>query len=144
MNNKILFTVILFISIFNFQVYANDSSLEIEGAWISEAPPVSKVMVAYMTIKNTGAQDIEITLAESDIYSSIEFHETVHRDGMARMIRHGSLTIPANGSIQLKRGGKHLMMFNPVKHLKAGDTVSIIFTTQNNMKKTVVVDVKKH
>ena len=34
--------------------YAEEAKLNVEDAWISEAPPVSKVMVAYMTINNTG------------------------------------------------------------------------------------------
>ncbi|NOQ90179.1 MAG: copper chaperone PCu(A)C, partial [Gammaproteobacteria bacterium] len=75
--------------------------------------------------------------------SSIEFHETIHKDGMARMIRHGSLSIPADGRLELKRGGPHLMLFNPTKHLKAGDIVNIKLTTDNNTTKTISVTVKK-
>ncbi len=123
--------------------YAEEAKLTIENAWISEAPPVSKVMVAYMTINNTGNEAIDITKAESDLYSSIEFHETIHENGMARMVRWGELTVPANGSIQLKRGGKHFMLFNPTKHLKAGETVRIKLTTSNKTTKTILVTVKK-
>jgi len=123
--------------------YAEEAKLTVENAWISEAPPVSKVMVAYMTLNNTGNEAIDITKAESDLYSSIEFHETLHENGMARMVRWGELTVPANGSIQLKRGGKHFMLFNPTKHLKAGETVHIKLTTNNNTTKTILVTVKK-
>ncbi|MBT8118265.1 MAG: copper chaperone PCu(A)C [Gammaproteobacteria bacterium] len=121
----------------------SDATLIIQDAWIAEAPPVSKVMVAYMTIKNTGTSALEITRAESENYSSIEFHETIHEDGMARMVRHGSLKIPANSKLELKRGGPHLMLFNPVKALRAGDMVEIILTTKDNITKTITVIVKK-
>jgi copper(I)-binding protein len=120
-----------------------DDSLLVENAWIAEAPPVSKVMVAYMILKNIGQDDIEIISATSGMYSSIEFHETVYKDGMASMIHHESLTIPANGQFELKQGGPHLMLFNPVKPLTAGDTVNITFTTSGNTTKTVSVAVKK-
>ncbi len=123
--------------------YAEEAKLTIENAWISEAPPVSKVMVAYMTINNTGNEAIDITKAESELYSSIEFHETIHENDMARMVRWGELTVPANSSIQLKRGGKHFMLFNPTKHLKAGETVRIKLTTSNKTTKTILVTVKK-
>ena len=96
-----------------------------------------------MTVKNTGPKAIKITHAESDLYSSIEFHETIHQDGMARMVRHSSLNIPAGSSLELKRGGPHLMLFNPTKHLKAGDTVNIKLTTKTNKTKTILVTVKK-
>ena len=100
-------------------------------------------MVAYMTLKNTGTQAIEIVRAESDLYSSIEFHETIHQDGMARMVRHDSLIIAAGDKIELKRGGAHLMLFNPNKRLTAGDTVTIKLLTKNNTSKTILVKVKK-
>ena len=143
MNYKFHTSLLLITLCFFSSVYADDSTLLIEDAWIAEAPPVSKVMVAYMTVKNTGSNDIEIIRAESDLYSSIEFHETIHEDDMARMIRHDSLKISANNKLELKRGGPHLMLFNPTKRLNAGDTVNIKFTTKNNTTKTISVAVKK-
>ena len=144
------FTPLLFISsCFYGSAFASDAVLDsgttltIENAWIAEAPPVSRVMVAYMTLKNTGPNNIEIIDAESDLYSSIEFHETLHEDGMARMIRHASLEISAYNSLELKQGGPHLMLFNPTKRLKAGDTVDIKLMTKNNITKTISVPVKK-
>lgn len=143
MNKKTL-TLLFLLSIgFIPSLYADEANLSIENAWISEAPPVSKVMVAYLTINNTSDTAIHIIKAESAIYSSIEFHETVHENGMARMVRWDKLIIPANGSIQLKRGAKHFMLFNPTKHLKAGDTVNIKLTTNNNTTKTISVAVEK-
>jgi len=139
-----LYSILLlfFSSAFNL-LHADTNGLIIEDAWIAEAPPVSKVMVAYMTLINTDTAAVEIIRAESDIYSSIEFHETVHENGRARMIRHDSLKIPANASLELKRGGPHLMLFNPVKTLKAGDIVNIKLTSKDNMTRTISVAVKK-
>lgn len=141
--NPLTLIILCFFATFYKPVYADDSALQAENAWISEAPPVSRVMVAYMTLKNTGAKDIEIIRAESDTYSSIEFHETVHQDGMARMVRYDSLKIGTNKKLELKRGGAHLMLFNPNRRLRAGDTVSIKFTTKDNTSKTIQVNVKK-
>ena len=143
MKYKILSFLLLAISSLHNPVYADEKNLVIEDAWIAEAPPVSKVMVAYMTIKNTGSTAIEIIRAESDMYSSIEFHETVHEDGMARMVRYDSLTISANSKLELKRGGPHLMLFNPVKTLKAGDSVTIKLLTKDNLTSSVSIPVIK-
>ena len=140
---RLLLCALLLISSVSQPLYAEHTGLIVEDAWIAEAPPVSKVMVAYMTVKNTGKTAIEIIRAESDTYSSIEFHETVHEDGMARMIRHSSLNISANSSLELKRGGPHLMLFNPVKSLTAGDTVNIKLTMRDDTVKTISVVVKK-
>jgi copper(I)-binding protein len=143
MKQKTLTLLILLTSGFISTLYADEANLTVANAWISEAPPVSKVMVAYMTINNTGNEAIDITKAESELYSSIEFHETIHENGMARMVRWDELTVPANGSIQLKRGGKHFMLFNPTKPLKAGEKVHIKLTTSNKATKTVLITVKK-
>jgi len=136
-------TLILLLTTFSSAVSASPPGVSVKDAWIAEAPPVSKVMVAYMSIENSSEEDITIVKAESDSYSSIEFHETRYEDGMARMIRHDSLLIPANNHITLKRGGKHLMLFNPVKRLKAGDSITINLTTKDNVEKTIQVTVKK-
>jgi copper(I)-binding protein len=144
----LLLTILCLSTCFFKPVYANDSSLTlgnltVENAWIAEAPPVSRVMVAYMVLNNTGSEAIEIIHAESDLYSSIEFHETRHENDVARMIRHDSLYLPANNKLELRRNGPHLMLFNPTKRLKAGDTVNIKLTAKNNASKTILVTVKK-
>jgi len=143
MNKKTFIALLLLISSLPALVVAAEAELRIEDAWIAEAPPVSNVMVAYMTIINKGPQTVDIVSAESDVYSSIEFHETLYEDGMARMIRHESLDIPAGERLVLKRGGPHFMLFNPVKHLVAGDTVTIRLTTKSKETKTILVPVKK-
>jgi periplasmic copper chaperone A len=143
MNKKTFIALLLLITSLPTLAVAAEAELRIEDAWIAEAPPVSKVMVAYMTMINTGSQTVDIVSAESDVYSSIEFHETRYEDGMARMIRHESLDIPAGERLVLKRGGPHFMLFNPAKHLVAGDTVTIRLTTKNNESKVVSIPVKK-
>jgi copper(I)-binding protein len=143
MNHKPLNYSLLIILCFFKSAYASDSALLVENAWIAEAPPVSKVMVAYMTLINTGSEAIDIIAAESDTYSSIEFHQTVHENGMAKMIRHSKLTLAPNESLQLKRGGVHLMLFNPAKRLKAGDTVDIQLSTKNGLNQSIAIPVKK-
>jgi len=122
---------------------ASSPILIIEDAWIAEAPPNSKVMVAYMTITNPSSEKIEIVSAESTIYSSIEFHETVHQDGLARMVRYDEIPVSANGSVHFKRGGKHLMLFNPNRQLKAGDKVTVSFTTKDNKTLSTIITVIK-
>ena len=143
MNHKPLTYPILIILCFFKSAYASDSALLVEGAWIAEAPPVSKVMVAYMTLTNTGLKPLVIIAAESAVYSSIEFHQTVHENGLAKMVRHSNLIIDPGESLQLKRGGIHFMLFNPVKRLKAGDAVDIKLSTKDGLSQLISIPVKK-
>lgn len=141
----IALTVLLssYIGITHANETETSDGFNIQKAWIAEAPPVSRVMVAYMKFINNTSEEIEIIKAQSELYSSIEFHETKHEGGMARMIRHNSLILPANSHLELKRGAKHLMLFNPKRHLKAGDNVLITFTTKDNLKVITTVIVEK-
>ena len=143
MNKNIINTLILLLAGFTGSLYANEANISVDDAWIAEAPPVSKVMVAYLTINNNADESVTIVKAESDVYSSIEFHETVHENGMAHMVSYETLIIPAHGRMRLERGGAHFMLFNPKRALKAGDTVNITLHTKNNSSKTFAIPVKK-
>jgi copper(I)-binding protein len=143
MNKNILSTFILLLACFTNPLHADEANISIDGAWIAEAPPVSKVMVAYLTINNDGDETVTINKAESDAYSKIEFHETIHENGMARMVSYDALKIPAHGHMRLERGAAHFMLFNPKRALKAGDKVSITLHTKSNTTKTFSVPVKK-
>ena len=123
--------------------FAHHSALLIRDAWIAEAPPTSKVMVAYLTLENTGNTHIIIRSATSNSYSSVEFHETKHKDGLARMVRHPSLMIPAKSTVELKRGGKHFMLFNPKERLQQGDEVTMKLIFADGSTKTINIPVKK-
>ncbi|MBE9567654.1 MAG: copper chaperone PCu(A)C [Proteobacteria bacterium] len=130
-------------SFFVAAAHAEIIGLSVEDAWIAEAPPVSKVMAGYMQLSNSGTQAIVIKKAQSDTYSSIELHETLNANGMASMVRHETIEIPADGHIELKPGGKHLMLFNPVKRLLDGDTVDIKFVSDNGQQQVFSIKVKK-
>lgn len=124
-------------------LYAAESPLQIENAWVAEAPPVSRVMVAYMIFRNSGSESIKLVKAESDSFKNVEFHETTEKDGVAGMVYHESLSIPAGSKIELQRGGLHLMLFDPNRPLKAGDTVNFTFTTGDGRSITKTVKVRR-
>jgi len=98
-----------------------DDKLEIDDAWIAEAPPVSKVMAAYMEIENETAQDRQATSMQCKDFERAEFHRTIDKDGMASMEHQQVLNIPANAELKLKPGGYHIMLFTPARQFKAGD-----------------------
>lgn len=98
-----------------------DNRLEIDDAWIAEAPPVSKVMAAYMEIENETAQDRQAVSLECKEFARAEFHRTIEEDGIASMQHQQVLDIPANTELELEPGGYHIMLFNPARRLLAGN-----------------------
>lgn len=99
--------------------------LLVKDAWVPEMPPVSRVLAGFAQFVNQTSKPIEIIALSSPDFSRIEMHLSKEVNGMARMIPQKSLTVQANSELTLKHGSYHLMMFNPVKRLKAGDVITL-------------------
>ena len=82
---------------------------------VTRPMPGRHMSAGFMTLMNNTAEDIRITQVTSPQYGRVEIHETRIEDGVARMRELDALVVPANGSVTLERGGKHLML------MKAGD-----------------------
>lgn len=120
-----------------------DSTLEVEDAWVREAPPNARMMAAYMTLKNTGSGDAILRQVDSPAFSHVMLHKSEIVDGVARMIHQDEIVIPAQGSIELKPGSFHLMMPAPEQRLVAGDQVDFILTFADGESIRVLADVRK-
>lgn len=107
---------------------ASDNTLTFKQVWIAEAPPVSKVLAAYMVISNPSDEAMEILSATAEGFEDTAFHKTIMEGGVARMRHQSSLLIEAGKELVLEPGGMHMMLFNPHKPLKAGDSVILRFT----------------
>lgn len=118
-------------------------AVEVEDAWIREAPPTAEMIGGFMTIKNGSDQDWILVGAHSDAIPHIMLHRTVHEGGMARMVHQKQVVIPAGGTVQFKPGDYHLMMKSPKPPLKAGDKVTITLEFKGGEEKDVVFTVKK-
>lgn len=114
----------LFASLAFFNSQAAEE-LQVKNAWIPEMPPVSRVLAGFAKFENPTSKPIEIVAFSSPSFSRIEMHQSMESNGMASMIPQKSLTVQANSELTLKHGSYHLMLFNPVKRLKAGDTITI-------------------
>ena len=97
--------------------------LVIQNAWIRQPPPGASATAGYMDIVNQSDDDYYVTGAQSPRFGSIELHESVEADGMARMVHHHFYRIPANTSFAVKPGSYHLMLFKWTENLQPGETV---------------------
>ena len=120
-----------------------DDSLEIDDAWIAEAPPVSKVMAAYMEIENETPADRQAVALQCSAFERAEFHRSIDKDGIASMEHLTVLEIPANSELELRPGGFHIMLFNPARRLLAGDTTDCSMKFDNGTSINFELEVKK-
>jgi copper(I)-binding protein len=120
-----------------------DATLQVEDAWVREAPPNAHMMAAYMTLKNTGSGDAVLTQVDSPAFDHVMLHKSEVVDGVARMIHQSEIVIPAKGAVELKPGSFHLMMPAPEKRLVEGDRVEFVLTFSNGDTTRAQADVRK-
>jgi copper(I)-binding protein len=122
---------------------ATEGSLMVQDPWVREAPPLSKVLAAYLVMENKGEQNRTLNGASSPTFERVEMHKTEVRDGVANMLRHHTVEIPSGGSLAFKSGGYHLMLIGPLKPLHVGDRVELSLSFTNGELIKVNADVRK-
>lgn len=107
------------------------AEITVEEVWVRMPPPVADTAAAYMTLRNHGETDVNITSVESDAAGKPEFHSMSMHDGMMHMQKMEKVIVPAHGKIEFAPGGNHLMLKNLKKKLNAGDHVMLKFNTSD-------------
>ncbi len=80
-----------------------------------------------MTIINSGGAVDRLISAKSAASKSVELHETTEEGGVMKMRPvPGGFEIPANDRLELKPGGKHLMLIDLTAPLTVGQQIEII------------------
>jgi periplasmic copper chaperone A len=138
---KKIITIIL--CLFSVQLLADSNQLQFTNGWIKQLPPVVPMRAGYVDIANPSNEDVEITAIQSDAFEKVEMHETIMQDGMMKMVEQKSFKIPAHGSIQLKPGGKHIMLITPLSTLQIGDKVPLLLTFSDDKAQKIELEVKQ-
>ncbi|MDR3374117.1 MAG: copper chaperone PCu(A)C [Ancalomicrobiaceae bacterium] len=103
-------------------------SLEIVHPWTRATPAGAKTGGGYLTIVNKGAAD-KLVSAASDVAGKVELHEMGVKDGVMMMkpLPDG-VAVPANGKVEFKPGGYHVMFLDLKAPFKKGDKVKVHLT----------------
>jgi copper(I)-binding protein len=102
--------------------------LELEDAWVRPAPPTAKVLAGFGRITNPGTVEAELASLSSPAFGRVELHEMKSVDGVMQMRPIERLKLAPGESIELKPGGNHFMMYDPVAPLAEGATVELTMT----------------
>ncbi|MCK5662544.1 MAG: copper chaperone PCu(A)C [Thiotrichaceae bacterium] len=137
---KILFLAFLLVS---SSAFAENDNVQFIDGWIKQLPPVVPMRAGYMQIKNDSEQPMEIISLKSDAFETVEMHETKMEDGMMKMIELETIPLSAQSIVELKPGGKHLMLIAPIEPLQIGDIVKVIATFSNDSTQSFELEVKK-
>ena len=99
---------------------------------------------AYMVIENTGAADKLISLS-TPAAEAVEIHETQESNGMMMMVPlPNGLDIPANGKVEIKPGGYHIMLMNIKQDLNPGANITLTLKFQSGQEIVMAVPVREN
>jgi hypothetical protein len=98
--------------------------LEISELEVTKPIPGTYMSAGFFVLTNNTDEVISITSVDSPQFGRVEIHETTVTDGVSRMRRLDVLEVPAQGSVVLQRGGKHLML---MQAQDIGDSVTLQF-----------------
>lgn len=86
----------------------NAGALKLIAPYAFETPKMALTGGAFVKIVNSGAEPDRLIGVRAD-YPKVEIHETIEKDGVAKMQPAGEIEIPAGGTVELKPGGYHIM-----------------------------------
>ncbi len=119
------------------------AELHIHNAIVPEAPPSARVLTAYMQLHNPSEQAQTITAISSPQFKRVSMHRTEVVDDIARMLPVEHIRIAPGKFAELKPGGMHLMMHQPNKRYKHGDSVELILQFADGSNQHLHAQVKR-
>lgn len=119
--------------------------ITVDGVWGRTSPMVAQAGAFYMVIHNTGAAADRLTGGKSTGCGSVELHETYQMDngtmGM-RPVTGGAIEVPANGQVELKAGGYHIMCIDKKVDFTPGTKIPLTLVFEKSGEVNVTVDVR--
>ena len=98
--------------------------LKIEDAKARATVPAQKMSGGFMKIENKGGAD-KLLAASSSVSKTMELHTMSMEGNVMKMREIKAIEIPANGKVELKSGGLHLMFIDLKEQLKPGSTIKV-------------------
>lgn len=102
--------------------------IEIKDGYVFIPMKGSNATAGYGSIKNMTSKDLRLSVTSAEGFKAIELHETISEKGMMKMQKMEGVNLLKNTSFDLKPGGNHIMLFDPIKEFKEGDIVQVTFS----------------
>lgn len=117
------------------------NTVTVSAAWVTETPPTARMSAAYLTLRN-GARADTLLEVRTPVAGAAEMHETTVQDGLARMRQLKSLPLAPKQEVRFAPGGRHIMLIDLNRDLKAGDKVPLTLRFRHAGTVTVEADVR--
>ena len=115
------------IVLMGLQAQAKTEALTLNEGKIFAPLKGSPATAGYGTFVNSTDKDIKLTINKAEPFKAVEMHETLEKDGKMAMEKVETLVVPAKGSLELKPGGNHIMLFDPKRDVKLEENIKVSF-----------------
>ncbi len=122
--------------------HAAQADLVFEQASVRLMPAMQKNTAAFMKITNTGSEPVSLIEANSNISEKTEFHTHIVQNDMMMMKKMDQLIIPANQSIILESGAKHIMLLDLKRNWADQGEVEFIFRDKHQKSYSVIAPIQ--
>jgi len=114
----------------------------IANAWIAQSPPMIDFNAGYFEIKNQSTMPVSLLAITSPAFGKIEIHRSVEEGQISKMQYFESIDFLPGEKYDFSPGGYHLMLFDPTRVLKSGDSVPLQFSFTEAVQIQVMATVK--
>ncbi len=117
-------------------------SVVVRDAWIREAGPSQKATGAFLVIENHSSQVVTLVSAKTSGAGIAELHKMELKDDKMSMKKVEEIQVPAGGTVELKPGGLHIMLFELKQAFTPGTRTPLTLRFANGVEKTVNAEVR--
>ncbi len=122
--------------------FANSEGVSIEAAWARASVGTKRPGVAYMTIRNDGAEPVTLMAFRTDLAEAAMLHRTVtDANGVSSMTPVSELSIAPGEIATLAPGGLHVMLMQLQTALKEGESFSLTLVFSDGRRMAVEVPI---
>ena len=100
-------------------------AVSVSDAYTRATVPGQQVAGGFLKIENKGNTPDQLVSASSPVAGEVQLHEMAMEGNVMKMRQVKDIAVPANGAVELKPGGYHLMFLNLKGPFVAGETVPV-------------------
>jgi copper(I)-binding protein len=105
------------------------------------SPAILGVASVFMKIVNSGNGDDQLLSARTDLPGAIT---ELHEEKNGKMATVSRMDVPANGSLMLRPGGRHIMVYRIPRTMTAGSELRIVMIFKVSGERTLIVKLSEY